>query len=219
MQRQQILGSCVLLVLILSSCSRPDDVPVRKPLAVEVLPSLKLEIEPEAPAVRSARWFTSARIKLFVRSSRDHSFRLILPAGEGKSVFFISGLPKSRPGEEFVVEVWDDQTTSAEEQDRIANAIAAGGRLVIRAVKEKTYLIDQSFADAPEIDVMAKSLASWRSNDWLLLGKATAIVGDNGLPNLRHANPIAIVAVRNQHETIGKVMLHADADIPRRDAK
>jgi len=202
----------VLLILATFACGcREAAGPKNAPKAeIEYCPSMKLEIDPNAPSVYWSRWWGQARVRLFIRSSGHEPFQLYLPQGEKQTTFFIRNLPKSKAGDEFVVELWDDRTTTPEEQAKLASMIAAGSRLVIRNLGDKTYAISPSLVYAPEIDVIANGAASWSNRDWQFLGKASAIVGDNGLPNLRHANPISIVSSSNHREIIGKLMLHAE---------
>lgn len=209
------LFSCLSLLVIASAAcgcrnaSEPKGVAGKKEI-VEYCPSMKLEIDPDAPTVYWSRWVGQTRVRMFIRSSGHEPFQLCLPQGERQTTFYIRNLPKSKAGDEFVVELWDDRTTTAAEQAQLATMISAGSRLVIRNLGDKSYVVSPNLVYAPEIDVISQCAASWRTGDWHYLGKATAIVGDNGLPNLRHANPISIVSNNNQREIIGKLTLHAE---------
>jgi hypothetical protein len=176
----------------------------------EYAPSLKIEIDPGATTINWARYWSRPSLRLFVRNSRDEAFQMILPQTEGKSVFFVSTLPRLRPGDEIAVEVWDDQTTTAEQQDRQARLLAAGTRLVIRAIGNRRYAVADDLVAAPEIDIAAKCVASWDANAWAYLGRGVAKVGNNGLPTMTFANPVTIQSDNGRREVIGRMFLFTD---------
>jgi hypothetical protein len=210
---QRTAPICLAVILFLSGCGGGSEPKVvsSKAEVVECWPRMKLEVDPEAPTVRWSRWFSKARVRLLVRSSANQPMRVSIGDADHQTVFYVDNLPKTRAGEEFVVEVWDDQSSTPEQQEAMATTIAAGTRLLARTLGDKTYAVSEHLIDAPEVDVLARAAASWKAADWKFLGKATAIVGNNGLSDLRHANAISITSSSNQREIIGKLTLHTEA--------
>lgn len=164
-----------------------------------LVPALRVELDMHATRIRWADSFSGPDLYLIVHDSRPGTRPQLLPAPGKQSIFFLGSLGEAAPGDEFIVELWDDDCLPIEEARRLAEKAEAG-------LAVDLAIGDESWTASVTVDGAQEVLAVIPAEGWQFLGRASVRVGDNGLPSAAYANHVSI---EGDGQILGRVALYA----------
>lgn len=100
-------------------------------------------------------------------------------------------------GGEIVVELWDDDTLSSEDVERIEQAARASTGLLVGIARSAGVAI---YANPNDVANLASAICHFNMNDWDLIAQGRYKVPPNGFTREVYANPIVLLCAQDREK-------------------